>query len=661
MPLGALGAGLAEIERAGRTAQLLLFADVAAAQLNADTNLICADGGGGIGNCGRRWGVRMLLGSSAAYRLAVRKLLLQKLSGGPLLTATTATGPALLRSSRRIAASPKELDAGAAGDASALLAATAAAVGAQALRAGGGALGDAAALARGALLATRAGMQAGDASRIYSDIAAALLDMLARALGSRLEGEPSPSTTVRDLSLAAVRVSPTAATAPANSSGAQDADALPAFRGGGAGEASGLAMVRIGAALIPSAGSMEGTLEASGIGFRLLFAGLPANARPPGAACPKLSPMCVDFALSIGSSSGNATAEAAEAVRAGGYVAVCEKWDDSRARWNGAACAAPAALVLVVGRAIVSCSCTGDGIFRAIVRRPPPLSPILSAPDASLQIMPSVISLNSVALVIAITCVVAMCAAARIARTLITIMRMPLALPETLASRPVALKAELVWEVPNGLGKEQQLPRDDVFNKKGSQMPGQAGMEAAMSAGLDWAGSGFAGSFLAELLLPPVSQNAALEPEGYTPSGCKSLVGSEGQAPGSLWSDFCEPNSSFEIQSQLFSVNQFPFFRLSTPLPLPLRYENKDLEDSGVERGLAAGLLHSEQPFSDDSATLMVHPVRAVSESTTSAPLSFLHAPPFPIAQGIEVVPVSEATTYKLTSLESSWNLAWPV
>ena len=90
---------------------------------------------------------RRLLGSSMAYRMAIRRLLLQKLSG---LTAagagTTTTAPALLRASRRAAAVPAELSADGPAAGAAALSASLAVMSVSAVRAAG-TLQDAATLA----------------------------------------------------------------------------------------------------------------------------------------------------------------------------------------------------------------------------------------------------------------------------------------------------------------------------------------------------------------------------------------------------------------------------------------------------------------------------------------------------------------------------------
>jgi hypothetical protein len=85
---------------------------------------------------------RRLLGSSAAYRMAVRRMLLRSLSGSVANSITTATGPSVLRSTGRVASSPDEMGSGdALGQAVRLLQSSAGQASATVLR--GGTLDDA--------------------------------------------------------------------------------------------------------------------------------------------------------------------------------------------------------------------------------------------------------------------------------------------------------------------------------------------------------------------------------------------------------------------------------------------------------------------------------------------------------------------------------------
>jgi hypothetical protein len=79
---------------------------------------------------------RRLLASSAAYRLAVRRLLLQKLSGAAQATSATSTGPVLVKTLRSIVSNPSEVDAGGAASAADTFTAGAGRVSPLALRSG---------------------------------------------------------------------------------------------------------------------------------------------------------------------------------------------------------------------------------------------------------------------------------------------------------------------------------------------------------------------------------------------------------------------------------------------------------------------------------------------------------------------------------------------
>ena len=521
IPLGALSTGLASMARGGRVGPLLLFADTAAAQLNGDT---CPAGGGGGGDCGRRSGRRRLLGSSSGYRMAVRKLLLSALSGAPLLSATAATAPALLRSARRIATAPAELDAGATNAGAVLLATVSGAVGAGALRAGGGALEDAARLGRSALLAARRGMVSGDADRVYADIAAAFLDLLSRAAAGRLEGEAPPAAALPALALSAVPIS-----AAAGGTATADADTLPTVDGAGSGTEvpTGLAVVRAGAGLIPAGGAEDGTLMADGLAVRLLYSGPAATTlRGKAAVCLATRPWCVQFVLPVGGGGGggeNKTAAAAAAVLDGVYEAECLWWDG--ARWDPSACAAPALLGVVAGRAAVSCACACDGVFRASVRRSPPPQLQPPAPEMAAVVVKKTALIDCVVAVAALSLTAVVCVAVLLVTVcwLITL-QCPPPVDEGLRQRPVALKAELGWVVvakgaSGGAAGEPQLHVGATWRpvepwrqgslldaaKEDYMLQGSDGMAAALAAGREcqWRGSGYASSFQTLLVPPP--------------------------------------------------------------------------------------------------------------------------------------------------------------
>jgi hypothetical protein len=79
---------------------------------------------------------RRLLGSSAAYRMAVRRMLLRSLSGSVANSITTATGPSILRSTGRVASAPDEMGGDALGQAVRLLQSSAGQASATVLRSG---------------------------------------------------------------------------------------------------------------------------------------------------------------------------------------------------------------------------------------------------------------------------------------------------------------------------------------------------------------------------------------------------------------------------------------------------------------------------------------------------------------------------------------------
>lgn len=153
----------------GRVGVALTMFDGVAAGANADspaTAALCSSGGG----------CRRLLGSSLAYRMALRRLLLRKLGGMASGQVTATKSPMILRAARRMAAIPSELDHDGAVSGISSLATTLRTLDIKALRVPG-ALSDAVQLAARTLAATESESTEGELSDLTVQASVALVSM----------------------------------------------------------------------------------------------------------------------------------------------------------------------------------------------------------------------------------------------------------------------------------------------------------------------------------------------------------------------------------------------------------------------------------------------------------------------------------------------------
>ena len=414
MPLAALTVSLEELESAGRYRELILLCDAVAAAINVDACQFASGPGSCQGQQRRR-----LLGSSAAYRSGVRRLLLQRLSGKVTASLTSITAPVILRAVRRAAAFPSELGTAGAANAAAVLVAAAVAVGSRALR--GASLADSAALSRNTLIGARQTMSVGDSDILVGDVAGALLDMAHRYGVATLDGERPLSIVLSGLTLRAAPLSPLSGAA--NSTIATDD--MPAVYGG---RTKGVAVVQISSDVVPwainssdedrtmgarAAADDLSLYETAGIGVRLLSdygqAQLAADisvGRRGVPACPSAQLQCISFRLAFEIAS-------SEVLVAADADATCQRWATQPPRWDETACDSSAPISVGADRGVVSCTCSGDGIYRASIRRLAP-EPDVPVPSVCLLVSQHSALLGPIALIAALAAALAAAGSSRL-------------------------------------------------------------------------------------------------------------------------------------------------------------------------------------------------------------------------------------------------------
>ena len=343
----------------------LSLLDGVAASINSASAATCSSSGtnGGGAAC------RRLLASSQAYRMAVRKLLLRKLSGIASIAGVTTSAPALLRAARRATAAPAELGSGGPEAGAAALESALASMGISALRSGG--LSDAAVMAASMLKAAAGTNDAVALAALACSAVGAVLGALAKYANGMLVGEAQLETRTNggDLTALAARGGPLVSV-PGASVGWDETTA--AKRRNFASAPAGICVVRLSSWLglpTPVLPSGNGTTVAQPFAEIVGVMAVPSDGSliANGTAsvawtCPPEQPRCVHVAVAVqwrgtGSRPFSAT-----------YV--CLLWRGGR--WNSTGCSFTSGTWVpetngTGAAALVNCSCDADGVVTVSV------------------------------------------------------------------------------------------------------------------------------------------------------------------------------------------------------------------------------------------------------------------------------------------------------
>ena len=171
-----LSSFLDQLDNLFSISQIILLADAASSILIPPPSELCA-----FSSC------RRLLGSSIAYRMSVRRLLLQKLSGSTLQTLSFQSAPSVLKTTKHISAVPQELMSDTVMSSLSLLVATCAVIGPRLIR--GDSLEDSLVLGRSLLSSARAYMNIQSFETIVTQIVSAIITSSFIYASTMLEGE----------------------------------------------------------------------------------------------------------------------------------------------------------------------------------------------------------------------------------------------------------------------------------------------------------------------------------------------------------------------------------------------------------------------------------------------------------------------------------------
>jgi hypothetical protein len=314
-------------------------------------------------------GSRRLAGSSAAYRAAVRRMLLRRLSGvGPVITLTST---AVIRAARRAAAVPAEVDAP---SASAAVGQLVAALGAMDLRRvrSAATLPDAAGLV-GHILAAAVPRQTGEElAALGAEAAAALLSAAQLYAAGMMATEAAMTVHASEnVLLEMVPFGPAASglsvsvTWPPAVKGLDSVLGSRALESAAAVAPVGMAVLRLGTSLgSPTAPFRDVNLAAAEIvGVRMASSSTsstPAAKKSAMAwACPgeegvgsasTVLRMCVDFNVAMRWAPG-----AEKNTKSASLLYSCQRWDGNA--WAGGNC------ITIINESKAHCTCNSDGVF----------------------------------------------------------------------------------------------------------------------------------------------------------------------------------------------------------------------------------------------------------------------------------------------------------
>jgi hypothetical protein len=520
MPLGELMAGLTYLESVGRVSQLLLFADVIALHLNSYA-FSTSTSGSDQGCSTWRWQQQRRQGSSYGYRMTVRKLLLQKLAGQALLTATADTATTVLRTSRRVAAVPAELDEGAANSAGKLLATltTGMGLGTGALLTGIAALEDAARLASSVLMLNREKLAPAKAGSLYAITISGLLNLLASRAAGLLEGEIPPASNVHGLDLLILPLP-----IPAGSAVPLTVHLTESWPGA----PTGLAMVRASSEHMFVVDTGNGVLNVDGIAVKLLYYGPAASPRLQFGSesrvpvCPAKMPWCVEFTLAVSvelcPSHSKTKDVVEETVIAGGYLAECAWWDSFKSQWDFTVCKSPAIMGISADQKTVSCACALDGVFSVSISSLPFKQLPLLACQMALAATKCSVSTYSVIVVavLSLTVVIIGCIVhLQCFCCLETLLYYQSPLAVDCSPIPAAIKAELGYFVVDTVTEQAKFLSIEHFSylaDSSDMLQGLAGISAMLSkAEGQWCSSGYNSFFLVSLSVSAAALNVCCE------------------------------------------------------------------------------------------------------------------------------------------------------
>jgi hypothetical protein len=299
---------------------------------------------------------RRLLGSSAAYRMAVRRLLLRSLTGSVASGATSRTAPTLLKSARRISSVPKELDA----DSLQLAQGQFDSFHQLSLRAiQSGAIVDIVNFSRNLVLSAVTKMGADQLDDFNFKIMDSILKLARKCWLGLMPGEQPVTVKLNEIVLSVIR---------AHSAEGSDlvhfSDNLvnmSSARRASTAEALGAGIVRLSSTLVADSTTTKGSLPSEMVGISIWSSPSLTYAGSTW-ACPDSTSHCLNFEIVF-------KGELED------YTTSCVRW--SGVKWINASCMATAAVAGEGQFFVVNCSCSSDGIFKALaIPKKQPIEPM---------------------------------------------------------------------------------------------------------------------------------------------------------------------------------------------------------------------------------------------------------------------------------------------
>jgi hypothetical protein len=289
---------------------------------------------------------RRLLGSSAAYRMAVRRLLLRSLTGSVASGVTSRTAPTLLKSAKRISSVPKELDA----DSLHLAQGQFASFNQLGLRTlQSGAIVDIVKFSRNLILSAVTKMEVDPLDAFNVKIMDSILQLARKCWLGMMPGEQPLTVKLNELALSVVQAHSAEGSELLHFS--DDLVNMSSARRASTADALGAGIVRLSSTLVADSTTTKGSLPSAMVGISIWSSSSLTNAGTTW-ACPDSTSYCVNFEIVFKGELGD-------------YNTSCVRW--SGAKWINASCIATAAVAGEGQFFVVNCSCSADGIFKALV------------------------------------------------------------------------------------------------------------------------------------------------------------------------------------------------------------------------------------------------------------------------------------------------------